>query len=122
MICVCLIQKVWFDDVVFQQQSHQSDLEFIEAQGEVEDLSELFGQSLLLLQVLGWGVGGTRQGLQQALESLLYRSRNTRMLRYKHEGGFKNRPGSPAGYTWPPLHIPGEGKRLGYQKYFRSQM
>lgn len=49
-----------------------ADLELIEAQSEVEDLSKLFGQRLLSLQVLSGREGRTGQALQQVLQSLLY--------------------------------------------------
>lgn len=48
-----------------------SHLELIEAEGEVQDLGELLGQGLLPLQVLGRGVGGAREGLQQAPQGVL---------------------------------------------------
>lgn len=48
-----------------------SHLELVEAQREVEDLGELFGQSLLPLQMLSGCEGWARQRLQQALQSFL---------------------------------------------------
>lgn len=57
--------------------SVSTDLELIKAQSEVEDLSELFGQRLLPLQVLSGREGRTRQGLQQTLQSLLCTHKHT---------------------------------------------
>lgn len=57
--------------------SVSTDLELVKAQSEVEDLSELFGQRLLPLQVLSGREGRTRQGLQQTLQSLLCTHKHT---------------------------------------------
>lgn len=54
-----------------------ADLQLIEAQSEVEDLGELFGQRLLPLQVLSGRERRTCQLLQQTLQSLLCRDAHT---------------------------------------------
>ena len=52
--------------------SPPSHLKFVEAEGKVEYLSELFGQGLFSLQVLHGSVGRARQRLQQATQGILY--------------------------------------------------
>lgn len=65
-------------------------LELIKAEGEVEDLGELLGQGLLPLEVLGWGIRGAGEGLQQAPQGVLWGQSTT-------------------GPRPAPVHLPGPG-------------
>lgn len=48
-------------------------LQLIEAQREMQNLSELPCQRLLLLQMLSWAAARAREELQQALKRFLYK-------------------------------------------------
>lgn len=65
-------------------------LELIEAEGEVQDFRKLLGQGLLSLQVLGGGIGGAGQGLQQAPQGVLWVGTKGRSVPVCHSGGWPN--------------------------------
>lgn len=63
-------------------------LQLIEAQREMQNLSELPCQRLLLLQMLSWAAARAREELQQALKRVFYKRhrRNTTVNPYAYRG------------------------------------
>lgn len=89
-------------------------LELIEAEGEVQDFCKLLGQGLLSLQVLGGGIGGAGQGLQQAPQGVLWGGQTKgRSVPVCHLGGWPSATRGAKEARGKAHHLPPGQERKG---------